>query len=146
MQRPAGVSWLAVMGKGKLLPRRGAWFTVKEFIMPIKPEDMILRCMAHRTARGTWVAKCIDFDLATEEASLEEAKQDLLSMMTSYIDAVYDTEDQESIPALLLRKGPWYDRLIFNILSLINHRPNNHHRDRVMFQQAIPMHLGAVCH
>ena len=113
--------------------------------MSIKPQDMVLRCIAHRTSRGTWVAKCIDLDLATEEGSLEEAKQDLMSMVISYLSTIIDTEDPDSIPALLLRRGPWYDRLIFNILALINHRANHRHRHNVTFQQSIPMHLGHAC-
>lgn len=113
--------------------------------MSIKPQDMILRCLAYNIGEGKWVAKCIDLNLVTEEDTLEAAKLDLHSMISSYIATVLDTEDEASIPALLLRKGPWYDRFLFKILDLISRCRRNRDGHHVVFQQSIPMHIGASC-
>jgi hypothetical protein len=83
-------------------------------------------------------------DLVTEEASVEEAKSVLNSMIISYLEVAINTNEVESIPALLLRKGPWYDRLAFNVLAWWNHR-NTRPRRRFTFNQFIPMHPGVAC-
>ncbi|MEE9120706.1 MAG: hypothetical protein V3U56_05415 [Syntrophobacteria bacterium] len=105
------------------------------------PQDLILRCYGLRTKKNTWVAKCIDFDLVVEEQSREMSKRVLLDEMESYIQAVYDTEDKASIPALLSRKAPISDILSYHLIKFhckIKCPPN-----RESFDSSIPIHLVA---
>ena len=79
------------------------------------PQDLILRCMAYKTPKGPWIAKCIDLCLVVEEDSFEASRKSLEDAILGYLDTVYDTEDKESIPNLLRRKSPLWDRMLFRM-------------------------------
>ena len=106
------------------------------------PRNLILRCYGFRTSRKTWVAKCIDFDLVVEEDSLEARKKALIEAMNSYLEAVYQTDDKESIPRLLKRRAPLID---FCHYYWIKFRcqlrcPS----ERLSFEKSIPFVLAAA--
>ena len=106
------------------------------------PKDLILRCFGYRTARGTWIAICIDLALITEEDSFEEAKADLRSMIRSYLETVIAMKDSDAMAALLNRKAPLPDRLRYywtRFLCMLR-CPT----DRISFQQALPIQLVAA--
>ncbi|OGP20062.1 MAG: hypothetical protein A2054_01315 [Deltaproteobacteria bacterium GWA2_55_10] len=106
----------------------------------MKPQNLILRCYAYRTSRGTWVAKCIDLNIAEEENSLLKVKKSLEEAITGYIDAVLDTEDKASIPSLLKRKSPIRDRATYYGIYLMSKVRSI--KSRRAFEEAIPFHLS----
>lgn len=106
--------------------------------------EFIFRCMARRTAKGTWVAKCIDLDLVTEDATFDEARRVLHEMVSSYIAAVCDTEDYRSIPRLLRRKAPLSDRVAFFMFGLF-YGIGGWRQRRRLFDEAVPVPAGAHC-
>ncbi len=87
------------------------------------PERLVLRVRGygHRTNRGTWVAACIDLDLIVERPSFEEAKAALRDQICSYIKAVVDTDDKESIYRLLDRPVPLWDRIKYYSACMLHH-------------------------
>jgi len=86
----------------------------------MSPEELIIRCYGYKTSRGTWVLKCIDLDLVVEEDSVEDCKKAMDEAIRGYISAVLDTEDKDSIPALLRRKAPLKDRLVYHFSNIQN--------------------------
>lgn len=107
-------------------------------------ENLVLRCYAYRTPRNTWIAKCIDLDLVTEEDSLPVAKKSLEEAIEGYIETVLDTEDKESIPRLLQRKAPFVDRMKYELLkSELTRRL--YPKKPVPFLSSIPFHLAHTC-
>ena len=107
-------------------------------------DNLIVRCYAYRTPRNTWIAKCIDLDLVTEEDSFQEAKESLTEAIDGYIEAVLDTNDKESIPRLLQRKAPAVERIKYEILrSRVTRRV--YPRRPVPFLTSIPFHLAHSC-
>jgi hypothetical protein len=111
----------------------------------MEPRDLIVRCLAYQTGRGTWVAKCVDLNLVTEDPTFEEAREVLYEMIATYIVAVFDTKDRDSIPRLLRRKSPLSDRILFKLIGFANWI--RHRGDRIrVFWEAFPIHAGAACH
>lgn len=112
----------------------------------MKPENLILRCYAYQTSHGTWVAKCIDLNIAEEENTLPTVKKSLEVAITGYIEAVLDTDDKASIPSLLTRKSPLSDRARYYGIYFLN--KVRAIKSRRAFEEAIPFHLsggGAHC-
>lgn len=112
--------------------------------MTIRPSDIVVRCMGYKAHRGVWVAKCIDFDLVAEGASLQESREILISMIHSYIETVLKTEDKASISHLLLRRAPLKDRLIFSLIRILGSIRHKHNGPSA-FEDALPVHLGYAC-
>lgn len=104
-------------------------------------QDLILRCYGYKTPRNTWIAKCIDLDLATEEDTFQEARRSLEEAIEGYIETVLDTEDKESIVRLLQRKSPIRDRLIYESIRLSLTRKVSASQP-IPFLQPIPFHLA----
>lgn len=86
------------------------------------PERLVLRVRGYgrRTNRGTWIAACIDLDLIVERSSIEEAKAALREQICSYIKAVVDTDDKESIHRLLDRPAPLSERIKYYSACLLH--------------------------
>lgn len=85
----------------------------------MKPQDLILRCYGYETQGGKWVAKCIDLALVTEEDTLIDAKKSLEDAIFGYLEAVLDTDDKKSIPALIGRKSPLIDILTYHSIVFL---------------------------
>jgi hypothetical protein len=82
---------------------------------------LTVRCMAW-CERGQWVAACLDYTLAAQAPSLEEAKRKLHAQIASYvIDAV--TVDRAHAEQLLSRQAPARDRLRYAFWSAMKNRP-----------------------
>lgn len=112
--------------------------------MHIKPSDLTLRCMGYQSSRGVWVAKCIDLDLVAEGDSLKESHEELFAIILSYLDTIFTTDDNKSIPHLLLRKSPWHDRLLYHFL-VGTARFRHWRRDASTFYKMAPMRPEAAC-
>lgn len=78
-----------------------------------------LRCYGYRSRQGHWVAACIDLDLGVERPTQDEALKALHEQIFSYIQAVLDTNDPESISYLLPRRSPWWEHLRYHAIALI---------------------------
>ncbi len=66
----------------------------------IRPSELKVRCYAEREAPGVWVALCLDFDLAAQGETFEEAKGKLDAMIDDYVREAWDGEDQPYADAL----------------------------------------------
>lgn len=84
----------------------------------MKPVDLMVRCMAW-PENGQWVAVCVDFALAAQADTVEEARQSLSEQITQYVREAF-TVDKQHAEALLRRKGPFYDRLRYRAFKLLS--------------------------
>jgi predicted RNA binding protein YcfA (HicA-like mRNA interferase family) len=73
-------------------------------------EPHYLRCFAYPT-RGGFVAECIDLDLLSQGATVEEAVGKLQEAMFSYLDVAFDGDAK----GLVLRKAPLSHRLRYHL-------------------------------
>ena len=81
---------------------------------------LVFRCYIRRAGRqeGRWVAHCIDLDLWASGPSAAAARSSLEDAIPSYVEAVLDTEDTDSIPQLLRRRAPWYYVLFWHLIGI----------------------------
>ena len=66
---------------------------------------------------GQWEAFCLNFDLATQGASLEDARRDLETAIRMYLDYVNDLPADEQAP-FLRRRAPASHWLEYILISL----------------------------
>lgn len=84
----------------------------------MKSQDLIVRCLARRQGK-VWEAFCLDFSLAAQGSTLDEARTKLHAQIESYVrDAL--TVDREHAALLLQRKAPLRDRAIFWLLEMLD--------------------------
>jgi len=109
----------------------------------MRPVDLVLRCYGYRDRAGKWYGVCLDLNLAAQADSQQELVDKLNLIIRSYVESVLDTEDQESIPALLRRRAPlsdWVRYYLYKALVFIRRFPDN-----FTFQEHIPFHLAHSC-
>jgi len=109
----------------------------------MKPQDLILRCYGYEAHDGKWVAKCIDLTLVVEEDTLIDAKKSLEDAIFGYLEAVLDTDDKKSIPALIRRKSPLIDILAYHSIAFLF--KIHEFKSKLVFEEAIPVHLAHAC-
>jgi hypothetical protein len=99
------------------------------------PMNLTVRCIARREA-DVWVAVCVDFALAAQGQSLEQARSRLHEQILVYVrEAV--TVDAEHAEALLSRKAPLLDRLGYRLDKLISQiKPR---LQRLEYIEALPL-------
>jgi len=79
--------------------------------MQSKMQSQIL-CVAHPSAAGGWEALCLDFDIAVQAATFDEAKDTLQYAVATYVeDAMKEEEPDKS--RLLNRRAPLWVRLMW---------------------------------
>ena len=83
----------------------------------MRPEDLILRCYAHRTSQDRWYAHCIDLNLDAEASTLKAVKSSLDFAISGYVQTVEETDDKESLTYLLPRPSPMRHVLFYHSLS-----------------------------
>lgn len=71
----------------------------------IRATDLMLRCYANKHDKQ-WQAFCIDYSLAAQGTSFQEARQKLDDMICEYLYDALAGEDQEFAEQLLNRKAP----------------------------------------
>lgn len=85
------------------------------------PTDLTVRCMA-RQERGVWVAVCVDFSLAAQGSTFQQARERLHEQIVHYVREA-TTVDAEHSAELLRRRAPLRDRVTFELLDLLSRRP-----------------------
>ncbi len=108
----------------------------------MQPSNLILRCYGYRT-NGIWSALCLDFNIAVEAETPEQLKAKMKDMIESYIETVLDTDDDVSVPSLMMRKAPLQDWIVYYALCVIaglRELPG-----KILFKQIIPFHLAGHC-
>ena len=103
----------------------------------------VLRCWGHRQKNGRWYGVCIDLNLAVEAYSRQELEKKLEEVIQSYVEAVCDTDDKQSIPRLLNRRAPLSDWVTYYLISaafLINNL-----KEYFIFQPQLPKPCADYC-
>jgi predicted RNase H-like HicB family nuclease len=77
--------------------------------------DLIIKCFAKHT-EGQWVAVCLDFCLAAQADTFEEAKSKLEAQIVFYVDEAL--QDKEFGPQLLQRKAPLSSWIEYYLIKL----------------------------
>jgi len=102
----------------------------------VSPDEFILRCFGKKQKDGTWYGLCLNFDIAVEAQSRDELKVNLKEAILSYLESVRDTDDHESIPALIKRRSPFKDRAYYYWLNLLV--TLNNFSDNFTFKELVP--------
>lgn len=71
---------------------------------------------------GQWVAACIDFTLAAQGDTLEQARDRLHAQIGSYVTEAVGI-DAEHAEQLLTRRAPLLDRMRFAFWRVVSRRP-----------------------
>lgn len=109
-----------------------------------KPNNRILRCYGYRLKDGPYYGVCVDLNLAIQTDSLEKLKREMNKVITSYLDAVLNTDNPKSIPHLLQRRAPIQDWVIYYFIKMIlfvKRFPEN----LILFKESVPIHLPHTC-
>lgn len=104
-----------------------------------KPQQLILRCYGYKNKQDIWYGVCLELNLAAEADTSRELKTKLNGMIESYINTVLETDDKESIPALMLRRAPLSDWACYHLICLLNYISEI--PDRITFDEIIPFRL-----
>jgi hypothetical protein len=100
----------------------------------MKTSQLILKCYA-RYEKGQWIAFCLDFDLAAQADSFEEAKTKLENMVKEYVFDALVGEDREYAEQLLFRKAPLLEWLKYYFYMVI-HAKEGLYR---LFKEPLPL-------
>lgn len=106
----------------------------------IKPSDLILRCYGYEQKDGKWFGLCLDLNLAVEAHSQEHLRHKMKDAIVSYFYAVYDSEDEGSIPQLLMRRAPIKDWVLYYLIKLLIIW-----RNIFTFNEILPLHPSHAC-
>ena len=98
-----------------------------------------LRCYAQRDAPGVWVALCLDFDLAAQGETFEDARNHLDGMITEYVADALTGPDHDHAATLLNRRAPWRYWLRYYALSLVQWMRGQRPAGRQSFQETLPL-------
>ena len=92
----------------------------------MKTKDLLVRCMAWRDG-DLWIAASIDFGLAAQAYSREEAQQKLHAQILTYVRDAFTT-DEAHAEVLLERKAPLIDQLRYEFWHWVANRPSLRHQ------------------
>lgn len=107
----------------------------------IRPRTLIFRCYSRPDPEqpGRWLAYCVDLALVAVGKTAEDARRSLSDAIEGYVEAVFDTEDIDSIPHLL-RRGSLAQQLRWEASWLLG-RLLVHGAER-LYQYTPPFSLG----
>ncbi len=109
----------------------------------ISPNQLILRCYGYNNGKY-WLGHCIDLDIAVQAANTTEMKNKMEEAIASFLEVVIDTDDKNSIPALLQRKAPLSAILKFHLISALM-TVHSLRRKLLTFNEALPFQIGPIC-
>ena len=105
-------------------------------------KELIARCYIKKEG-NLWVAVCIDFCLATQGESPEEAKQKLEEQIVFYVEEAL--EDKVYGNQLLNRKAPLSNFLVYYLIKAMNAIKLRHIFSKnaaTVFSEAMPLRLA----
>ncbi len=111
----------------------------------MKTTRLIARCYAERID-SQWQAFCLDYCLAAQADSFEEAKQKLEQMLCEYIYDALEGEDREFAVQLLDRPAPfkyWVKYHAYRLMFKVGAFRNEVHR---LFNEPLPLVPSSRCH
>lgn len=79
----------------------------------MNPKNLMVRCLTLRDG-DVWVSHCLDYDLAAQGDTQQEAEKKLVHQIAHYLFDVLDGQDKVHADYLLARKAPlhmfakWY--------------------------------------
>jgi predicted RNase H-like HicB family nuclease len=100
----------------------------------MKTNQLILKCYA-RYDEGQWIAFCLDFDLAAQASTFEEAKTKLENMIKEYVFDALVGEDREYAEQLLTRKAPLLEWLKYYFYVVIHAKAGLYR----LFKEPLPL-------
>lgn len=83
----------------------------------MKSNELILKCYAEYKD-SCWQAFCLDFDLAVQSETFEDARKKLQDAVSDYVYDALAGEDKEHAQALLRRRAPYRMYLKFYYIAL----------------------------
>ena len=99
----------------------------------MSPIDLTVRCMASRDGQ-VWVAVCLDFSLAAQGPSLDQARIRLHEQIRSYVLEAFSIDAQHA-EVLLSRRAPWPDRLRYHWVKLLSQLK----LQALVYREALPL-------
>lgn len=109
----------------------------------MRPRQLLIRCYAERK-QGYWVALCLDFTLAAQGESFEQAKAALDRQIREYVYDALAGEDKEHAPYLLSRRAPLRDWVKYYAAHLLRRVVMHSGRTYKPFKEIVPM-VPALC-
>ena len=73
-----------------------------------------------RQAHGQWIVTCLDFDLASQDDTFEDAKRRIYDQIETYIETASALDGGIHIEQFLNRKAPLKDWLLFYIAPVFS--------------------------
>jgi len=101
----------------------------------MNPKQLIIKCYAEHE-NGVWVALCLDFNLAAQSDSFEDAKVKLEAMIKEYVYDALVGEDQIYASQLLSRRAPlsaWLKYYVMKFTNMTGHSANH------IFDETMPL-------
>jgi hypothetical protein len=108
-----------------------------------RPDQLILRCYGYRSSEGPYIGVCVDLNIAVQADSPSTVRAKMADAIVSYIETVYETDDRASISALMSRRAPTQDWLIYYVIRTV--LLVKKFRDNFTFKEPIPIHLAHSC-
>jgi predicted RNase H-like HicB family nuclease len=108
----------------------------------MKTNELILRCFAERKG-NQWQAFCLEFGLAAQADTLEEARRKLDDMICSYVEDATVGADRAFGADLLSRGAPLLDWIKYYFYAA--RKRLLRHGVPQQFREVLPLHPGK-CH
>lgn len=86
----------------------------------MKAQKLVLHCFAEK-AEDQWSAVCLDFTLAAQADTFEEARKKLHQMICEYVYDAVAGEDKQYRDQLLKRRAPLRDWIRFYFYKSLFH-------------------------
>lgn len=102
----------------------------------MRPNELILHCLG-RKEHGQWVVMSLEFSLAAQADTLDEAKALLQSQIVAYLTDALVGADREHASELLSRRAPLKYWAIYWLARCI--RGIGNHRLVKTFRQPMPL-------
>ena len=83
----------------------------------MRPEQLVVRCYAV-SKQNYWVAFCLDFTLAAQGETFDQAKANLDAQIREYVHDALAGEDRQHGPYLLSRRAPMGDWIKYYLVRL----------------------------
>ena len=109
----------------------------------MRPDQLVLRCLAERDRPDSWFAICIDLNVYARGASLRDARKQLHAEINQYLLEAF-TVDKDHFLDLIPRPAPLIFRLKYGLCKLLRrHTGKPDGSSRAMpFRERMPLTLA----